>query len=114
MGLDVGGAHWAYSGFIRFRERLAAAIGIVSLRDMEGFGGEGRRSWEPFDDPIVPLLDHSDCEGELAPEVCRTVAPRLKEIVSVWPKDDYDRVQAVILVGAMKRAARTARPLRFH
>ncbi len=112
MGLDFNGsdARWAYSGFNRFRERLAAIIGI-KLREMEGFGGTG--DWNKVKDPIVPFLFHSDCEGELSPEECKTTAPRLKELVSLWSDDDYDKQQALLLVKGMKSCARRKKPLIF-
>ena len=67
-------ARWSYSGFHRFRARLAGAIG-VKLESMRGFGrGEFARPWSEIDDGLVPLLRHSDCEGEMTPEECATVA----------------------------------------
>src|SRR3546814_12914881 len=97
MGLDCShtGAHWAYSGFTRFRRALAKHEGI-DLDAMEGFQRHGddrpRVSWNTVTTPLKPLLDHSDCDGELTPEECRQVAPRLREVVkAVWPGDCYDR-----------------------
>lgn len=40
---------------------------------MDGFGGDV--SFDTISDPIKPLLDHSDCEGELTPEECAGTAP---------------------------------------
>lgn len=112
MGLDFshGEAHWSYSGFHRFRVELAAAIG-VDLDQMQGFGGE--ISWENVNNPIIPLLNHSDCDGELSPEECRQIAPKLKEIVSNWPEDDYDRRQAERLAEAMETCANEGDALEF-
>lgn len=52
-------AHWSYSGFHRFRQRLAAEIGI-ELEEMQGFGGD--KEWDEKQ-PLTPLLTHSDCEA---------------------------------------------------
>lgn len=105
---------WAYSGFMRFRQRVAMTIGI-DLRNMWGFQptvleiAEKRRGskvmagqipnwesfereqiawweaqagrWEDVDNPLVPFLHHSDCDGDLSPEQCATVAPALREAV---------------------------------
>lgn len=113
MGIDFShcGAHWAYSGFMRFRTRLAETIGIDYVM-MAGLGG--RRSWETIKDPIVPLLNHSDCDGELSPDECRAIAPRLRELVSTWPEDDSDRLKAIELANGMDDAALSNEPLVFR
>ncbi|WAH35012.1 hypothetical protein [Alicyclobacillus dauci] len=113
MGLDFShcDAHWAYSGFMRFRRRLAEQIGFA-LDEMEGFGGT--RSFDEMVDDIKPLLDHSDCDGELTPEECKQVAPRLRELVSGWLDDDRDKIQALDLAEGMELAAEEGEPLRFR
>jgi hypothetical protein len=110
-GCDVDAA-WSYTGFMHFRRRLAAQID-VDLDQMYGFGGE-QRPWDTVDHPLVPLLNHSDCDGELAPDDCALVAPALRDAVTGWDEDDYDRVQALYLADLMERADRTGRPVRFH
>lgn len=153
------GAHWSYSGFNNFRTRLALEAGI-NLKKMEGFieldreqtikevGWEGYRkaikeeyergkiSWDTIDDPLKPFLNHSDCEGELSPEECAQIAPRIRELVERWPDkvtlevnpefraqmphypeqmvmDDYDKQHAMLLVRAMEEAVRLDKPLEF-
>lgn len=123
LGFSHGNAGWPYSGFNRFRTRLAAVIGI-QLNRMEGFGPRsyelGRfpdtkeTSWSTVDDPIVALLNHSDCDGELTVEECKTAAPRLRELVSFWPEDDHDRQHALLLADAMEDAASRNEPLGFR
>lgn len=109
MGLDFSHteAHWGYIGFNFFRTKLAAEAGIA-LHCMDGFAADmlGRTyakvrisgedengnmgpigfqpviKWSAVNDDIVPLLNHSDCDGELSPEECLKVAPRLRELVS--------------------------------
>jgi hypothetical protein len=141
MGLHFshGNAHWSYMGFMRFRTKLAAEIG-VALRCMENFAftiygepcnelrlykHEGTHpptklvgiqpviKWSTVHDDIVPLLNHSDCDGILTPEECRRVAPRLRELVSRWPDDDYDKIQALLLADGMDAAAEANEPLEF-
>jgi hypothetical protein len=113
MGLNFGNssARWSYSGFSSFRNKLADSIGI-NLSHMRGFGG--KEHWEIVFDDIVPLLNHSDCEGELSPEDCKRVAPRLREIVSSWPDLDYDKTQALMLAQSMENCASTNNPLEFR
>jgi hypothetical protein len=112
MGLDFDGssAGWSYIGFHRFRARVAREIEVV-LDKMDGFGGS--ESWDPVKgDPIIYLLDHSDCDGELTPEQCRVVAPRLRELIQYWP-EDYDKVNAIALAEGMESCAKRNKPLRF-
>lgn len=111
MGLDVGRASWSYSGFNRFCTRLASMIGLT-LDRMVGFGGD--QQWpDPKEEPIVFLLDHSDCDGDLTPDQCHRIAPRLREMVAAWP-DDYDKEHAILLADSMDEAAATKKLLVFH
>jgi hypothetical protein len=117
MGIDFShcDAHWAYSGFHRFRVRLALEVGII-LDSMAGFDSTPAKSWDDIeakDDPIVPLLNHSDCDGVLSPEECRSIAPRLRELVRNWPAEDYDRYQAEMLAEGMDSAAEEGVALEF-
>jgi len=114
MGLDFshGDAHWSYSGFNRARTRLAAVFGI-SLNEMFGFGGP--KMWpDPNKMPIVHLLSHSDCDGDLSVKQCRAVAPALRKAVADWDEDDYDRQNFLALANAMDEAADADEPLEFQ
>lgn len=112
MGLDFShtDARWSYGGFGNFRRRLANEIGM-NLDDMEGFGGN--IPFHIYQDDIIPLLNHSDCDGELTPEECKQVAPRLRELVSGW-EDDYDKSKALDLADGMELAANQGKPLEFR
>jgi len=114
MGIDFShcDAHWAYPEFMQFRSRLAKEIG-VEIMEMEGFIENGRRWRSLPPDPIIGLLFHSDCDGELSPEECERIAPRLRELVSKWPDDDYDKMNALDLAIGMETAACAFEPLRF-
>lgn len=115
MGLDFNysDAHWAYSGFNGFRAKLAKHIGIdwEKLFDTKDFS--------PLlncKDPIIPLLNHSDCDGSMTPSVCGKVAKRLREIVKTW--DDsidnvYDKEQALKLAKGMDWCCRNKKRLIF-
>lgn len=84
-------AQWSFGGFKIFRVRLAQEIGIDDINSMKGFCDEGNlesvggRSWSEIDDVITPLLCHCDIEGDLNPEQCAQIAPRLRELVTDWP-----------------------------
>ena len=112
MGLDFCGsdAHWAYSGFHRFRVKLAKEIGI-DLDNMAGFDGD--LPWSEIIDPIKPLLNHSDCDGELTTDQCKGIWPRLRQLIASWPEEDYDKVQAKLLVSGMKSCAKSGTSLIF-
>ena len=112
MGIDFShcDAHWAYSGFNRFRARLAKQIGI-NLDSMIGFGGN--HSWESVSDPIKPFLNHSDCDGNLTVDECWAVAPRIQQLISDWKDDDYDKIHALELIEGMKNAVASLEPLEF-
>ena len=70
-------------------------------------------SWDKLKDDIVPFLNHSDCEGELTPEECATIDPRLRELIKDWPDDDNDKIKALELAGGMELAAKNNEPLEF-
>jgi len=101
MGLSFShcDAHWSYGGFHNFRERLVAE----SLRCDP----------LPHDEPIFGLIAHSDCDGELTPEQCLTIAPRLRELVARWPAGDWDRLMAETLATGMETAAACNESLGF-
>ena len=111
MGVSFshGNARWSYFGFHEFRSKLAEEIGI-SLKEMEGFGGD--KPWDGINDPIVPLLNHSDCDGILTPEECGSVYPRLIELVSDWD-DDFHKQMALELARGMKICYQSGENLEF-
>jgi hypothetical protein len=111
MGVAIGRACWSYPGFGVFRRELAALEGI-SLDAMAGYGIEGI-PWDTVENPLVPLLNHSDCTGRLSPEECAEVYPRLEMLIPQL-SDQYDRDNATLLVAAMKQAIEDDEPLGFR
>lgn len=145
MGLDFShcDARWAYSGFMRFRLKLASEIEIA-LHCMESFAWNhsedkpyenvlisGYREedkitdfrptvgiqpvikWSTVNDDIVPLLNHSDCDGILTPEECQKVAPRLRVLIKDWDDDDRDKIHGLLLAEGMEKAAELNENLEF-
>ncbi|MFJ3878022.1 hypothetical protein ACIPW5_11240 [Streptomyces sp. NPDC090077] len=122
MGIDFshGGAQWPYSGFAQFRTAIATREGIA-LEDMAGFGGT--QPWDATTTPLRPLLDHSDCDGEISATDCATIAPHLRAIVEelwpaalTWESDPlgvYHRRAGLALAGGMEQAAEAGEPLEF-
>lgn len=111
MGIDFShcDARWAYSGFMRARCKLAKEIGIKDAYKTHYTEGGSF----PEDD-IEPLLNHSDCDGELSVEECKRVAPRLRELISKWPDDDFDKQQFLELAEGMEHAVSENEPLEFR
>lgn len=97
-------------GFRIFRTRIAAACGI-SIDQMQGY--DGNIPWSEINDDIVPLLDHSDCDGWLTAKQCKRIAPRLQAILNLWPDDDYDKARGMMLVRGMKKCAKLNKKLLF-
>jgi hypothetical protein len=105
--------HWSYSGFNIFRLELAKLIGM-DLMKMKGFSRNSESiQWDavPYD-PIFPLLNHSDCDGELTPEECSEVYPRLRELLSAYPYE-YDKWEGMKLADMMEHCAKEGLTLEF-
>lgn len=118
-------ASWAYSGFHSFRMRLAAEIGVYlpamegfctgSASHTSGFSGDVRPiPWEKVDDPIVPLLNHSDSGGFLTPGECMAIRGRMRYLISRWDEDDYDRIHGQMLAEGMDKAIELGEMLEFR
>ncbi len=99
MGLDVSHDCFSapYSAFACFREYLCRAIGI-NMMSMEGFPRLAsiireddpvpQTKWEALrPDPLHLLINHSDCDGEIAHEHCEPIARRLREVAPLLPAD---------------------------
>ncbi len=80
MGLDTTHECWhgAYSAFGRWRTKLCEVAGYGNIEEREGFGGT--TPW-PEDDPLVTLLYHSDCDGDIPWEQCAPIADRLTSLL---------------------------------
>lgn len=148
MGLDTSHGCWhgAYSAFMRWRQELCKVAGLPPLDLMEGFFEKGSYR-DPFremarefpasaaayydclpikwsslrDDPyLYELLNHSDCEGELAAEVCGPLADRLAELLPLLSPGDggghignwRDKTQTFI--DGLRVAASAKEAVAFH
>lgn len=86
MGLDTSHDCWhgPYSSFHRFRRNLAQRIG-VDLDEYIGYSKTGTKELSSIEHDIMPLLNHSDCDGILTPEEAGRIAKGLQQIL-----DSYD------------------------
>ncbi len=75
----------AYSAFHRFRGAVCVAAGGV-------WDNEGQ--WEISEDiynanaGLVEFLNHSDCDGEISPEMCVKVADDLEKLLPIIEAND--------------------------
>jgi len=96
VGLDTTHDCWhgAYSAFSQWRKKLCEVAGYGDIREREGFGGAV--PW-PEDDPLVLLLTHSDCDGELRWQDCGAIARRLAELLPALervPDEEYGHIRS--------------------
>ena len=71
-------------------------------------------------DVLHELLSHSDCDGELAPELCGLLADRLEELLPLLPDEDSGghignwRVKTQTFIDGLRDAAAANEPVGFH
>jgi hypothetical protein len=101
MGLNFSQSEtsWSYHGFNNFRKILAKEIGI-DLLSMDGFDGD--QSWDSYNHPIIPFLNHSDCDGELTSQECGQISAALIKILINWP-ESYNRQSGLQLANDLKK-----------
>jgi len=82
MGLDTthNCYHGSYSGFNRFRYSLGHQIGI-DLNDYIGYGISGTKDLTSIKHELMPLFNHSDCDGRLTIKECKSIAKGLDKIL---------------------------------
>lgn len=119
MGLDFShcDAHWSYSGFNRFRNKLVEALGYTtSLDDMYENGSYADKLKH---ERIFPLIDHSDCEGYLNVKEMKRIRYQLRYILEMWEttKDSnvyqYDIRQGNALLEGIEDAIEADESLEF-
>jgi hypothetical protein len=119
MGLDTSHNCWSgsYSGFGNWRETVASIVGI-NLPGMVGFGGSIK--WDSLEfRPVYVLLDHSDCDGEIATEHLIPLADDLDRIAEVLAEGECGtsgwKYRATVRFAAGCRdAAAAGEPVNFH
>lgn len=120
MGLDTTHGCWsgAYSSFNRWRKELAHAAGLPPLEFMEGYAalnplvkllydkglishvsgmdlsGQLPIHWSCLkEDPLIELLDHSDCDGNIPWKHCIALSDRLMELAPEMPEEWRERTE---------------------
>ncbi len=101
--------------------RCGSHYGPVLARFVEKVAGELPIAWDALKpDVLYVLLDHSDCDGEIAAEHCGPLADRLAELLPLvesnegWGhiKDWRDKTQAFI--DGLRLAAARGEAVGFH
>jgi len=120
MGLDTTHGCWngSYSSFNGWRKELARAAGLPPLELMEGYAalnplvkllydkklishisGTDLSEQLPIrwsclkEDPLIGLLDHSDCDGNIPWEHCTALSNRLQELLPKMPEGLRERTK---------------------
>ncbi len=133
MGLDTTHDCWhgAYSAFNRWRNTVAELAGyqlkndgIYDFPDIDWTAlkeGNLLGDWDELpEDPMVVLIAHSDCEGELPVPVLLPLVDRLEKLVPQLPEGDggghiWDwRGVTQRFVDGLRKAASLSEPVEFH
>jgi len=103
MGLDTTHDCWhgAYSAFNRWRNKLAEVAGYSFFTPEDSFFEAPMIDWGHIthdnlmgkwektpDDPLIVLIVHSDCDGEIYPIQALSLITRLKELKDKLPDED--------------------------
>src|SRR6266704_3253374 len=97
MGLDTSHGCWhgAYSAFQRWRGTLMRVAYQRDIMSMQGFGG--KTPWSSLGkDPLIVLLNHSDCDGIIKAKDCAPLADRLENLSRMIPMLTTDRSRAEV------------------
>ena len=129
MGLDTSYDCWhgAYSAFHRWRTRIAEVSGYASkwpdgleIDDAEDGAAVADGTWKKLpNDPILVLLCHSDCDGQIAPEHAGPLADRLEGLLPNLHGDgggylgDYKAATERFIKG-LRQAAADGEPIDFR
>lgn len=134
MGLDTTHDCWhgPYSQFMRWRQWLnlfvmikRAEQGDEAARKISHMGATVEaleKAWMDghYEDQSVPinvLMGHSDCDGEIAAEVCGPLADALEELLDQMPERgiyDEKRPATERFIRGLRRAAAAGENVEFR
>ncbi|HEX4374901.1 MAG TPA: hypothetical protein VHZ50_16470 [Puia sp.] len=97
-------ARWSYTGFHRFRKRVAESLGLTL--EIDSNFKWVQQDWGKWDKDWLIFLTHSDCDGIFTFSQCARISKKLRCVLEKWePKDIqhvYDLEHGVNLVEAME------------
>ena len=85
MGLNTTYNCWEgpYSSFNRFRYSLGHQIGI-NLDEYLGYNETGTKKLNEINHELMPLFNHSDCDGRLTVKECKSIVKGLNNILETF------------------------------
>ena len=85
MGLTTTHDCWdaSYRSFNQFRCDLAEQIGI-DLDDYIGYRGNGVKDITTINHNLMPLFNHSDCDGHLTIDECFKIANGIDSVLATF------------------------------
>ena len=108
-------ARWSYTGFHRFRKRVAQSLGLTLEIDSD-FNWV-TQDWIKWDKDWLLFLTHSDCSGIFTFSQCGRISEKLKLVIDTWqPKDlqeSYDIEHGMKLVEAMQYCKANKKKIRL-
>jgi len=138
MGLDTSHDCWhgAYSAFTRWRNTLAEIAGYrlgkpdptapwyeCAEINWEAITPDNLQGvWERVpEDPLIVLIAHSDCDGEIRPREAGPLADRLEELLPKITELGVGaghignwREKTQKFIDGLRRAAKNDEPVKFH
>lgn len=114
MGLDTTFDCWhgSYSWFGDFRCELCNAAGMGNLEKYMGYGPKATKKYPSKKrEPLVILLNHSDCDGQIEVPDLVPLAGRLKMLKPKVDAEWQDHVQRFI--DGLLRAWKARQPVIF-
>lgn len=126
MGLDTTHDCWhgPYSAFMRWREGLhvhiMAARGTPDPLGLDGYRRAMEQGLWPYNDendPLDVLMSHSDCDGEIAAEMCGPLADALEKLLErMPPRALYDTLRPATerFIAGLRRAAAAGEAVEFR
>lgn len=136
MGLDTSHDCWhgAYSAFNRWRNKLAEVAGYHFFKagdpplyeqPLIDWGHVTQDQlygkWdETPKDPLLVLIAHSDCEGEIYPQQAGPLADRLEELLPLLPDGEGGghivswKAKTQQFIDGLRAAFKANEPVEFH
>lgn len=103
---DLG---WSYSGFMVFREAIANACGLTGNL-VDHYINDTYT--QLANHPIYPLINHSDCDGQLSVAEMNQLVPAIKNILTKLDPRHQDA--ALEFIDGMKNAIACDEPMIFE
>lgn len=114
MGLDTSHGAWsgAYSRFNRFRVAIGKAAGVKFPESFEDSFIEMPQDYQKTNPGLYEFFTHSDCDGEISPELCGKLANEMERILDRIADPEW-RERAQQWIAGCRCAAQRGEDLEF-